>query len=272
LKLGALATNTDVAWDARVQKRYPLLSSAILSGASPQLRNVATVGGNLLQRTRCSYFYDRAVACNKRSPGSGCPARYGVNRMHAILGASEQCIAVHPSDMCVALAALDARVQVIGRSGAREIAFADFHRLPDDAPERDTTLEHGELITAVMLPAETFETNYTYLKIRDRASYAFALVSVAAVMRIDNGAIGDVRVALGGVAHKPWCDPDAEKLLIGAEPVRSIFETFAVRLLRDSRGHGDNNFKPELARRAVIRALEQAAQATPQSQSDKRIR
>lgn len=271
LKLGALATNTDVAWDARVQKRYPLLSSAILAGASPQLRNVATVGGNLLQRTRCSYFYDCGVACNKREPGSGCPARHGVNRMHAILGASEQCIAVHPSDMCVALAALEAVIHVEGPAGARAIPMAEFHRLPGDDPQLDTTLQAGEIIIAVELPAAGFAANYTYLKLRDRLSYAFALVSVAAGLELDGGRITVARLALGGVAHKPWRVPEAEALLKDTAPDEALFEHVADRVLQGAQGQTHNAFKIPLARKAIVRALQQAAAGTPQTVADKRI-
>jgi xanthine dehydrogenase YagS FAD-binding subunit len=272
LRLGALATNSQVAYDSRVEQRYPLLASAIRAGASPQLRNAASTGGNLLQRTRCYYFYDIGTACNKREPGAGCGAIGGKNRIHAILGASEHCIATHPSDMCVALAALEAVVHVAGPEGERTIAFADFHRLPEDRPEADTTLRPGELVTAVELPAEGFAANHTYLKLRDRLSYAFALVSVAAALRIDDGAIAEARLALGGVAHKPWRDPAAEGLLKGRRPDRPAFAEAADRVLTGARGQGDNDFKIPLARRAIVRALEQAAAGTPQSQVDKRIR
>jgi xanthine dehydrogenase YagS FAD-binding subunit len=272
LKIGALVTNTNLAWDARVVKRYPLLASAILAGASPQLRNAATTGGNLLQRTRCYYFYDAATACNKREPGSGCSALRGVNRINAILGTSESCIATHPSDMCVALAALDAVVHVVGPDGARKIAFADFHRLPGAEPQLDNTMRHGELVTAVELPPADFGSHHTYLKLRDRLSYAFALVSVAAALKLEGGQIAEGRVALGGVAHKPWRDRDAEAALAGRMPDTASFSGFADRLLSGARGFGHNDFKIELARRAIIRALSQAAAGTPQSQSDKRVR
>ena len=272
LKIGALVTNTNLAWDARVVKRYPLLASAILAGASPQLRNAATTGGNLLQRTRCYYFYDASTACNKREPGSGCSALRGVNRINAILGTSESCIATHPSDMCVALAALDAIVHVTGPDGARRIAFADFHRLPDAEPQLDNTMRHGELVTAVELPPADFGSHHTYLKLRDRLSYAFALVSVAAALKLEGGEIAEGRVALGGVAHKPWRDRDAEAALAGRTPDTASFSGFADRLLSGARGFGHNDFKIELARRAIVRALSQAAAGTPQSQSDKRVR
>ncbi|HLU03081.1 MAG TPA: xanthine dehydrogenase family protein subunit M [Advenella sp.] len=272
LMLGALTTNSQVAHDLRVRERYPLLASAISAGASPQLRNAATTGGNLLQRTRCFYFYDTAVACNKRKPGSGCAAIGGQNRIHAILGASEHCIATHPSDMCVALAALRATVQVAGPDGERTINLTDFHRLPQDRPQLDTTLRPGELVTAVRLPAERFATHYTYLKLRDRLSYAFALVSVAAALQFEDQVITQARIALGGVAHKPWHEPAAEKLLIGKVPDRQTFSAVAEQLLSGAHGQGHNDFKIELARRTILRALEQAASATPQSQIDKRIR
>ncbi|MBQ0776177.1 MAG: xanthine dehydrogenase family protein subunit M, partial [Pseudomonas sp.] len=231
LRIGALVSNSDLAWDERIEQRYPLLSKAILAGASPQLRNMATTGGNLLQRTRCYYFYDADTPCNKREPGSGCPARDGLNRIHAILGHSAQCIAVHPSDMCVALAALEGAVIVKGRQGERRIAFAEFHRLPGSAPELDNTMADGELITAIELPAENYDTHYSYLKIRDRASYAFALVSVAAALEMDGQVIRSARVALGGVAHKPWRSPEAEALLVGKPADKTAFAELADALL-----------------------------------------
>lgn len=271
LRLGALVPNADTAWDARVEQRYPLLSSAILAGASPQLRNAATNGGNLNQRTRCYYFYDVATPCNKREPGSGCGAIGGVNRIHAILGASDQCIATHPSDMCVALAVLDATVQVTGPDGDRAIPIADYHRLPGDEPWRDNTLKPGELVTGIDLPAEDFTQNYTYLKLRDRLSYAFALVSIAVAMRVEDGTIAEARVALGGVAHKPWRSTEAEKLLKGQQPSPQAFGAFADALLAGAVGQGENDFKILLARKGIIRALKQAAEATPQSQTDKRV-
>jgi len=272
LRFGALVRNADAAHDPRIRDRYPLLSSALLAGASPQLRNAATTGGNIMQRTRCYYFYDTATACNKRKPGSGCGAIGGINRLHAILGASDHCIATHPSDMCVALAALNAEVRVATPDGGeRVIPFADFHRLPGDTPHIETNLRPGELITAVDLPNEMFNKHYTYLKIRDRLSYAFALVSVAAALHIENGRITDARLALGGVAHKPWRDNDAERLLIGKSPERQHFQAVADAILRDAKGQGDNDFKIPLARRAIVRALEQAANGTPQSQIDKHV-
>ncbi len=272
LRIGALVTNADLAWDARIAARYPLLASAILAGASPQLRNAATTGGNLLQRTRCFYFYDRQTPCNKRAPGTGCSALLGVNRQHAILGTSENCIAVHPSDMCVALAALDASVHVVGPAGARTIPFADFHRLPGDEPHLDNTLRHGELIVAVELPASDFGRQHSYLKLRDRLSYAFALVSVAAALKVEGGKIAEVRVALGGVAHRPWRDPAVERLIVGRAADAATFASFADTLLFLAKGRGANDFKIELARRAIVRTLSQAAAGTPQSQTDKRVR
>lgn len=271
LRLGALATNADTAYHPEVQARYPLLASAILAGASPQLRNAATNGGNLNQRTRCYYFYDVHTPCNKRNPGEGCGAIGGVNRIHAILGASDQCIATHPSDMCVALAALEAQVQVSGPDGERAIPFADYHRLPGDEPWRDNTLRPGELVTAIDLPAEDFASHYTYLKLRDRLSYAFALVSVAVALKLEDGEIAEARVALGGVSHKPWRVPEAERLLRGERPGADAFRAVAEAILKGARGQGENDFKIGLARRAIVRALGQAAAGTPQSQTDKRI-
>ncbi|WP_312794085.1 xanthine dehydrogenase family protein subunit M, partial [Tianweitania sp.] len=249
LRLGALVTNADTAYDARVEERYPLLSSAILAGASPQLRNAATNGGNLNQRTRCYYFYDTATACNKREPGSGCGAINGVNRIHAILGTSEACIATHPSDMCVALAALEAEVRVEGPGGERVIPFAEYHRLPGDEPSKDNTLQPGEIVTAIDLPADSFTENYTYLKLRDRLSYAFALVSVAVGLTMEGGKITKARIALGGVAHKPWRVPAAEALLEGQAPSPELFGRVAAALLQGAVGQGTNDFKIDLARR-----------------------
>ena len=272
LRIGALVPNTDLAYHPLVEQRYPLLSSAIMSGASQQLRNMASTGGNLLQRTRCFYFYDIAMPCNKRQPGSGCAAMQGINRINAILGTSESCIATHPSDMCVALTALEAKVHVTGPSGNREIAFADFYRLPGDTPQIDNNLRRDEIITAIELPAQGFAANHSYLKIRDRLSYAFALVSVAAALELDSGRIKEARVALGGVAHKPWRNPAAEAALRGKTSGREAFAEAADMLLRDAKGFGHNDFKIELARRAIVRTLTQATNGTPQSQSDKRIR
>jgi len=271
LRVGALVSNADTADHTEIQARYPLLASAILAGASPQLRNAATNGGNLNQRTRCYYFYDTATACNKREPGSGCGAIGGVNRIHAILGASSDCIATHPSDMCVALAALDAVVNVSGPEGERQIPFTEYHRLPGDQPWLDNTLKQGELVTSIDLPAGDFSGHYTYLKLRDRLSYAFALVSVAVALKVEDGKLADVRIALGGVAHKPWRVPAAEALLNGQAASPALFQQAATRILDGAVGQGENDFKIELARRAIARALAQAVAGTPQSQSDKRI-
>ena len=272
LRIGALVPNSDLAYHPLIEKRYPLLSSAILAGASQQLRNMASTGGNLLQRTRCFYFYDTATPCNKREPGSGCSAINGINRINAILGTSEACIATHPSDMCVALAALEANVHVAGPAGERAIAFADFHRLPGDTPQIDTNLEPEEIITAIELPAQGFAANHSYLKIRDRLSYAFALVSVAAALELSGGRIKEARLALGGVAHKPWRKVDAEAALRGQTPDRVAFAKAADLLLRDAKGFAHNTFKIDLARRAIVRTLTQAANGTPQIQSSKKIR
>ena len=271
LRIGALVANSDLAYHPLIAQRYPLLGSAILAGASAQLRNMASTGGNLLQRTRCYYFYDVATPCNKRQPGSGCSAIAGLNRMHAILGASEACIATHPSDMCVAMAALDATVHVAGPAGTRAVTFADFHRLPENTPQRDTNLRPDEIITAVELPARGFATNYSYLKIRDRLSSAFALVSVAAGLELEGGAIKQARLALGGVAHKPWRDPTVEAALRGQTADRATFARAADVMLQGAKGFEHNGFKIELARRAIVRALTQAAAGTPQSQSNKKI-
>ncbi len=271
LRVGALVRNTDLAYHPVVQRRYPVLSSALTAGASQQLRNMASTGGNLLQRTRCHYFYDTAMPCNKRDPGSGCSAIDGHNRMNGILGTSDACIAVHPSDMCVALAMLEAKVHVTGSAGERSIAFADFHRLPGDTPQRDSNLEPGEIITAIELPARGFATNYSYLKIRDRLSYAFALVSVAAGLELEGGTITGTRLALGGVAHKPWRDLQAEAALRGRAADAAAFAQAADIVLREAKGFRHNTFKIELARRSIVRALSQAARGTPQSQSNKKI-
>jgi len=272
LRIGALVPNSDLADHPLVAQRYPLLASAILAGASQQLRNMASTGGNLLQRTRCAYFYDTAAPCNKREPGSGCSAINRRSRMHAILGLSESCIATHPSDMCVALAALDATVHVAGPSGERAMAIADFHRLPGTTPQRDTNLQPNEIVTAVELPAQGFARNYTYLKIRDRLSYAFALVSVAAALELDADTIKEARLALGGVAHKPWRDKGAEAALRGQTASPATFAQAADLILRDAKGFTHNAFKIDLARKVIVRALTQAARGTPQSQSNKKIR
>jgi xanthine dehydrogenase YagS FAD-binding subunit len=258
LRLGALVTNADTAYNEQVERRYPLLSRAILAGASAQLRNMATDGGNLLQRTRCIYFYDTATPCNKRTPGTGCSAIDGFNRMHAILGTSDQCIAVHPSDMCVALAALEAVVRVRSEQGERTIPFAEFHRLPGDTPQIDTNLRPDEIVTAIDLPAKGFADHYAYLKIRDRTSYAFALVSVAAALEMKGETVTETRLALGGVAHKPWRNPDAEAMLNGLQATKDHFEAVAYTTLRDAKGFGHNTFKIALAQRAIVRALQVA--------------
>lgn len=267
--LGALARNAITAEHPLIAARYPMLRAAILAGASPQIRNMATNAGNLLQRTRCYYFYDAGVPCNKREPGTGCPAASGLARQHAILGASEHCIATHPSDMCVALAALDATVHVESVRGTREIPFEQFHRLPEDRPDLDTTLEPDELITHISLPpADAFAGHSTYLKVRERASYAFALVSVAAALELaEDGTIQAARLALGGVAHKPWRDRQAEAMLIGKPAAASTFLEAARHLLRGARAWGGpalpeslpgNGWKIPLAERAIVRALEMA--------------
>ncbi len=271
VRIGALVPNSDLAYHPLIEKRYPVVSSAILAGASQQLRNMASVGGNLMQRTRCAYFYDTAMPCNKRAPNSGCSAIGGHNRGHAILGASESCIATYPSDMCVALAALDARVLVTGASGERTMPLTDFHRLPGDKPHLDNNLGPAEIITGVELPPRGFDIHYSYLKIRDRLSYAFALVSVAAALELEGGTIREARLALGGVAHKPWRDADAEAALRGEGANETSFARAADVLLRDAKPHTHNAFKVELARRAIVRTLTQAARGTPQSQSNKKI-
>jgi xanthine dehydrogenase YagS FAD-binding subunit len=272
VRIGALVPNSDLAWHPLIEQRYPILSSAILAGASQQLRNMASTGGNLLQRTRCTYFYDTATPCNKREPGSGCSAIDGFNRMHAILGTSDACIAAHPSDMCVALAALEAKVLVSGPAGERIIPFAEFHRLPGDEPQIDTNLQPNEIITAIELPSKGFSSNYTYLKIRDRLSYAFALVSVAAAIEFDGNRIKNLRLALGSVAHKPWRDTAVEASLRGQTATQEVFMHAADLLLRNAKGFKHNTFKISLARRTIVRALAQAALGTPQSQTNKTIR
>ena len=272
LRIGALVPNSDLAYHPLIEQRYPLIASAILSGASQQLRNMASTGGNLVQRTRCFYFYDAVTPCNKRQPGSGCSAISGINRINAILGTSEACIATHPSDLCVAIAALEAIVHVVGPAGARTIAFSDFHRLPGNTPQRDTNLEPNEIITAIELPPKGFGANYSYLKIRDRLSYAFALVSVAAALELDGDTIREARLALGGVAHKPWRVTAAEAALRGQRADAGAFAQAADLVLQGARGYGHNNFKIGLARRAIVRTLSQAARGTPQSQSVKKIR
>jgi xanthine dehydrogenase YagS FAD-binding subunit len=259
LRIAATVRNSAVANHHLVRQRYPLLSQAILFGASGQIRNMATTGGNLMQRTRCHYFYDDAARCNKRKPGSGCDAIGGFNRMHAILGASDSCIATHPSDMCVALAALDATVHVEGSSGKRTIPINTFHHLPGDTPHVETSLREDELITAIQLPPLAFAKHSRYWKVRDRASYAFALVSVAAALETDAGAIRNVRLALGGVAHKPWRAYKAESAMSGAKAGRETFQRAAEAELSPARGYGYNTFKIELAKRMIISALSELA-------------
>lgn len=259
LRIGALVANSDLADDASVQAAYPLLSQALKAGASAQLRNMATVGGNLLQRTRCGYFYDAAMPCNKRKPGSGCGAMQGYNRMHAIFGGSSSCIAVHPSDMCVALTALDAQVQVSGPAGDRKIAFTDFHRLPGTTPEKDNNLSKNELITGIYIPSNQFGHRVHYLKVRDRASYAFALVSVAAALDMRDGKISTARIAMGGVAHKPWRLFEAEETLLGKVPAVPVFEQAAQIAMKGAKAYGSNNFKLKLAPAAIVEALSKAS-------------
>ena len=259
LSLGALAKNTDTANHPLVRQNYPLLSQAILAGASQQIRNMATNDGNLLQRTRCSYFYDVAMPCNKREPGTGCGALEGINRMHAVFGWSEKCVAVYPSDMSIALAALDAVVKVKDTSGAeRSIAFADFHRLPGDRPELDNNLKPGELITTIEIPKNNFAGKSYYLKVRDRASYAFALVSVAAALEMNGNRIKQARIALGGVAHKPWRAIEAEKMLVGKDATEANFKLAAEAEMRGARPLEHNKFKVELGSRGIVRALQMA--------------
>jgi xanthine dehydrogenase YagS FAD-binding subunit len=255
VRIGALVRNSDLAQHALIVKAYPMLSQALLAGASPQLRNMATTGGNLLQRTRCYYFYDTAFACNKREPGSGCSAIGGHNRIHAILGQSDACIATHPSDMAVAMSALDAVVQVQGARGARSIPILDFHRLPGDTPDLDTNLQPDELIVAVDLPPTAAAANSRYLKVRDRASYAFALVSAAVALETQNGRIQDARIALGGVAHKPWRALDAERSLAGQPLNAANLRKAADIALSSAQGYSDNRFKIELAKRTIVRAF-----------------
>jgi xanthine dehydrogenase YagS FAD-binding subunit len=259
LRIGAATKNTAIAANADVRSRYPLLSRAILAGASGQIRNMATAAGNLLQRTRCLYFYDDASRCNKREPGAGCDAREGFNRYHAILGASPSCIATHPSDMCVALVALDARVNLLGCGNERAIALADLHRLPGDRPDLETAMKPGELITSIDIPPLSFARRSTYRKVRDRASYAFALVSVAAAIDMEDGVIRDARIAMGGVAPKPWRAPEAEAALRGQAANEESFRRAADAALKDAVGLRDNAFKIELAKRTLVAVLSELA-------------
>lgn len=264
LRIGAAAKNSAVAAHMAVRRRFPALAQAILLGASGQIRNMATVGGNIMQRTRCLYFYDEAAHCNKRHPGAGCDAIDGLNRTHAILGASPRCIAVHPSDMCVALAALGANVEVEGRQGKRNIPFTDFHRLPEDTPHIETNLQPGELITAIELPAFEPARSSLYRKVRDRASYAFALVSIAAVLAVDNGVVKTARIALGGVAHKPWRAFTAEAELVNNRATEDTFRRAAEVELQSAKGLEHNAFKIELAKRMIVDTLLELAQGGAQ--------
>lgn len=265
VRIGTLVRNADLAYDERFSRTFPSVAEALLSGASAQLRNAATVGGNLLQKTRCSYFQDPASACNRRSPGAGCDARDGENRLHAVIGWSEHCIATHPSDFCVPLVAFDAIVEVAGPQGTREIALDRLHTLPGSTPDRETTLSPGELIVALRLPAEAtaFASHARYLKLRERTSYAFAVVSAAAALQVEGGVIRGARLALGGVAPKPWRAAEAEASLTGGPPTAEAFAAAADLALREARPSGDNAFKIELARRIVVRALTLASEGTP---------
>lgn len=266
LRLGALARNADTADHPLVRQRYPMLAQAILAGASPQLRNRATNGGNLLQRTRCYYFYDPAFdQCNKRNPGSGCGAIDGYNRIHAILGQSPECIATHPSDMCVALAALGAHVRVSSHRGERTIPFAEFHRLPDNHPEIDTNLRPDELILSIDLPKGPYAEHSVYVKVRDRASYAFALVSAAAALELDNGTIRSARLALGGVALKPWRSEKAESLLVGKTPSNEAWMAASDEILTGAKGYEYNSFKIAMAKQTIVRAFNLAASSGEQA-------
>lgn len=261
LKVGAMASNTAVAEHKMVKEKYPLLSMALNAGASAQLRNMATVGGNMMQKTRCAYYYDIAMPCNKRTPGTGCPAKDGENRMNAIFGTSEQCIAVHPSDMCVALAALDATVVIATAKGERTMPFTEFHRLPGTTPNIDNELQPNEMITAVQIPTNRYNKNH-YLKIRDRSSYAFALVSVAVAMEVVNGTIINARIAMGGVAHKPWRLMKVEAFLKGKPAVQENFAGAARMAMKEAKGFGHNDFKIEMGKIAVQEALQLANQST----------
>lgn len=266
VRIGALVRNSDLARDLLITKAFPMVSEALLSGASAQLRNAATVGGNLMQRTRCAYFQDPAGACNKREPGSGCDAREGENRAHAVLGWSDNCIATNPSDFCVPLAALDAVVEIEGPEGRREVSLESFHLLPGDTPEEETALTQGELVTGLRLPAEAagFKENARYLKLRERTSFAFALVSAAAALRIEDGVIAEARLALGGVAARPWRAREAEAALEGISPDAENFAKAAEAALAGANPSGDNDYKIELAKRVVIRTFILAAEGTPE--------
>ena len=266
VSIGGLCKNTDTANDMIIRQNFPLLTQAILCGASAQIRNMATNGGNLNQRTRCSYFYDTAMPCNKREPGTGCAARQGINKMHAVFGWSDDCVAVHPSDMCVALSALDAIVKVQGADGKeRVIPFADYHRLPGNAAQKDNTLNHGELITAIEIPKNNFAAKSYYLKVRERSSYAFALVSVAAALEMNGNQIKQVRIAMGGVAHKPWRAKEAEKFLVGKSANEENFKQAAESEMRNAKPLAHNKFKVELGRRSIVRALTIAMNSSSKS-------
>lgn len=262
VRIGAMARNSEVAYHPLISQRYPVLSAALLSGASPQLRNMATVGGNLLQRTRCPYFRDLATACNKRQPGSGCAALDGYTRMHAVLGVSASCIAANPSDMCVALVALDAVIHTRGPGGVRAIPIVDFHTLPGEHPEVESVLGRGELVTHIELPPSPFAARSCYVKVRDRASYAFALASSAVGLDVQEGKIRGARIALGGVATKPWRSQDAEQALLGKAPTLDSFRGAAAIAVRGATARRDNRFKIELAQRTLVRALVQAGGAS----------
>ena len=266
VRIGALVRNSDLAHDRRFAKTFPAVAEALLSGASAQLRNAATTGGNVMQRTRCQYFYDTASACNKRAPGSGCAAIGGLTRLSAVLGWSDKCIATHPSDFCVPLVALDAVVEIVGRGGTREVPLEAFHLLPGATPERETVLEPGDLIVAVRLPATAarYAANARYLKVRERTSYAFAVVSAAVALRLEGGMIAEARIALGGVAAKPWRAREAEQALAGAAPDKALFKRAADAAFAQAEPSGDNAFKIELGRRIVARALALAAAGTPE--------
>jgi len=259
IRIGAMALNSDVAENELIRSQLPLLSMALNAGASPQIRNMATTGGNMMQRTRCSYFYDISMPCNKRNPGSGCAAMNGYNRMHAIFGASDNCIAVHPSDMCVALVALDASVHITGNKKDRNVAFKDFHRLPGNTAQKDNVLENGELITAVEIPVNRFNKHYHYSKVRDRSSFAFALVSVAAALDMDGNNIKNARLAMGGVAHKPWRLFAAEEFLKGKKADEANFKQAAAIAMKDAKSYGHNEFKLRMAPQAIVNTLNIAA-------------
>ncbi|MDB5118027.1 MAG: FAD-binding molybdopterin dehydrogenase [Mucilaginibacter sp.] len=256
--IGALVKNSDLAYDPTIKSKYPVLAEALLSGASPQLRNMASVGGNIMQRTRCPYFYSTDFACNKRVPGSGCSAITGFNRNNAVLGTSDKCIATHPSDMCVAMAALGATIHLQGPAGLRTIAFSDFHLLPGQTPHLEYNLKQGELITHVEIPPLPATAKSHYLKVRDRASYEFALTSTAVILDIQNGRIKNASVAFGGIGTKPWRSTLAEKVLIGAQANEQTYRTAAEAALSQAKGYKDNTFKIELAKRTLVRALKAA--------------